>query len=294
MTEIRRGLGRGLSALLEEAQGASTPEARRAAGALEIPIELIARNPGQPRRAFDPEQMDELTASIIERGVLQPILVRPVAQSDGQYQIVAGERRWRAALQAGLKAIPALVRDLDDLAVMEISLIENIQRADLNAIEEARGYEAMIARFSRPQEAIASIVGKSRSHVANTLRLLRLPEPVREHLEAGRITAGHARALLGADQAVEFAAQTIARGLSVRQTEALVRRSIEGDASGKPRKRRPAIKDADTRALENDLSDSLGLTVEILHAGGGGELRIGYKSLDQLDEVCRRLMRGAH
>ncbi len=293
MTEIRRGLGRGLSALLEEAQGASTPEARQAAGALELPIELIARNPEQPRRAFDAGQMNELTASVIERGVLQPILVRRAPQSEGQYQIVAGERRWRSAQQAGLKTIPALVRDLDDLEVMEISLIENIQRTDLNSLEEARGYEAMISRFSRPQEAIANIVGKSRSHVANTLRLLRLPEPVREHLEAGRITAGHARALLGANHAIKLAAQTIARGLSVRQTEALVRKSLEGGASRKPRKARAAVKDADTRDLEDSLSDSLGLTVEILHANGRGELRIGYRSLDQLDEVCRRLMRGS-
>jgi ParB family chromosome partitioning protein len=233
--------------------------------------------------------MEELAASIRERGVLQPILVRPLHETDGEYQIVAGERRWRAAQQAGLRVIPALVRELDDLEVMEIALIENIQRADLNALEEARGYEAMTKRFSRSHETIANIVGKSRSHVANTVRLLRLPQPVREHLEAGRLTAGHARALLNVDAAAEIAAQIIARGLNVRQTEALARR--HGEARAVPRRKpRASVKDADTRDLEGSLSDALGLDVEILDAGGAGELRVRYATLEQLDDLCRRLM----
>ena len=211
MAEGRRGLGRGLSALLDEAQSASTPEGRRAVGALDIPIELIRRNPDQPRRAFGAEEMDELAASIRKRGVLQPILVRPLPDTDGEYQIVAGERRWRAAQLAELRAIPALVRDLDDLEVAQVALIENIQRTDLNALEEARGYAAIQERSPYSVETIAAFVGKSRSHVANTLRLLRLPQAVQDHLEAGRLTAGHARSLLDLDEAEELAERIIRR-----------------------------------------------------------------------------------
>jgi len=236
--------------------------------------------------------MDELAESIRRRGVIQPILVRPLPETNGEYQIVAGERRWRAAQQAGLRAIPALVRDLDDLEVMEVALIENIQRADLNALEEARGYDAMAERFGRSHETIADIVGKSRSHVANTLRLLRLPEPVREHLEAGRLTAGHARALLGVDDGVQLATHIIDRGLSVRQTEALARRSAAGTGGRKGQKR--AAKQADTLELESQLSEAVGLQVTLATAGAGGEVRIRYQSLEQLDEVCRRLLHPAH
>ena len=215
MAEGRRGLGRGLSALLEETEAAATPEGRRAAGALDIAIELIRRNPDQPRRVFDEGELDELAASIRQRGIIQPILVRPLTDYPGEYQIVAGERRWRAAQRAGLHVVPAVVRDLDELEVMEIALIENIQRADLNALEEARGYEGMIKRFNRSHETIAGIVGKSRSHVANTLRLMRLPQSVQEHLEAGRLTAGHARALLDLDEAeTGIADRIIAPGLT--------------------------------------------------------------------------------
>lgn len=289
MAESRRGLGRGLSALMEEAQAATTQEARRAAGVQELPIELVRRNPDQPRRSFDAEALQELADSIRERGVIQPILVRPLAEAPGEYQIVTGERRWRAAQLAGLHQIPAIVRELEDLEVIEIALIENIQRADLNALEEARGYAVMIKRFNRSHETIAGIVGKSRSHVANTLRLMRLPERVQEHLESGRLTAGHARALLDLDEAEALAERIIRTGLNVRQTEALARRArlvFEPAA-----KTRPTRKSADTADLENNLAQVLGLKVEIRGQGEAGEMRIAYKSLEQLDDLCARLMR---
>ena len=290
--EGRRGLGRGMSALLDEAPPASAQDGRPAAGTLDVPIELIRRNADQPRRRFAPEELDELAASIRERGVIQPILVRPREGAEGDYQIVAGERRWRAAQLAGLRTIPVLIRDLDELETMEVALIENIQRADLNALEEARGYAAMSKRFGRNAETIAKIVGKSRSHVANTLRLMRLPVSVQDDLEAGRLTAGHARALLDRDDAAELAARVIRQGLNVRQTEALARRARTPDPKGGTPK--PAReKDADTRDLERNLANVLGLQVEILHAGDRGELRVAYKSLEQLDDLCERLMRAA-
>jgi ParB family chromosome partitioning protein len=300
MTETRRGLGRGLSALLDEAdaaqggpQGRSGGDAR--GGVDDVPIELIRRNADQPRRAFPDEEMDELAASIREKGILQPILVRPLADTDGQFQIVAGERRWRAAQRAGLKTIPALIRDLDDLAVMEIALVENIQRTDLNPIEEARGYQAMVKRFSRSQETIAKIVGKSRSHVANAIRLLHLDPVVQEHLEAGRLTAGHARALMGATDPGGLARQIIDRALSVREAEALAKRveMIESGFAKPPAPKLRTRKDADTLALETDLAEVLGLAVEVRDKGGAGELRIKYQTLEQLDDLCRRLSGGA-
>jgi ParB family chromosome partitioning protein len=289
MAEGRRGLGRGLSALLEEAQAATTQEARRAAGVQELPIELVRRNADQPRRHFDSEALQELAESIRERGIIQPILVRPLADAPGEYQIVTGERRWRAAQLAGLHAIPALVRELDDLEVIELALIENIQRADLNALEEARGYAVMIKRFNRTHETIAGIVGKSRSHVANTLRLMRLPQSVQDHLEGGRLTAGHARALLDVDESEALAERIIRTGLNVRQTEALAKRARSGGPA--PVARRAKSKNADTAALESDLSEVLGLKVAIRDAGGEGEMRIAYKNLEQLDDLCARLMR---
>ncbi len=288
MVEGRRGLGRGLSALLEETQAASSPEGRRAAGVLDIPIELIQRNPGQPRRNFSDTDLDELAASVRERGVLQPILLRPAPDAPGEYQIVAGERRWRAAQRAELRAIPALVRELNDLQAMEVALIENIQRADLNALEEARGYASMMERYPRSAEQIAAVVGKSRSHVANTLRLMRLPHSVQEHLEAGRLTAGHARALLDLDDAETLAERVIKGGLNVRQTEALTR-GARGRVSA-PAGKLPA-RDPDTVALENDLAEVLGLDVQVNDKDGAGEVRIRYSSLEQLDDLCRRLTR---
>jgi ParB family chromosome partitioning protein len=288
MAEGRRGLGRGLSALLDEVEAASTPEGRRAAGVLDIAIDLIRPNPDQPRKAFGPEELDELADSIRERGVLQPILVRPSPGKPQEYQIIAGERRWRAAQRAGLKGIPALVRDLADQEVMEVALIENIQRADLNALEEARAYETMATRFNRAPDAIAKVVGKSRSHVANTLRLMRLPEAVQDHLTSGRLTAGHARALLDLEDAVALAERVIDQGLNVRQTEALARsaRTVDGrDRSS----RSPSGGDADTLALQSDLEDVLGLKVQIRDRDGIGEVRIAYRTLEQLDDLCRRL-----
>ncbi|HEY5071662.1 MAG TPA: ParB/RepB/Spo0J family partition protein [Caulobacteraceae bacterium] len=289
MGESGRGLGRGLSALLDEAQNVGISAERPLAGVSEIPLDLIYANPDQPRRAFDEAELDELTASVREKGILQPILLRPRSGASVDYQIVAGERRWRAAQRAGLQAIPALVRNLGDLEMMEIALIENIQRADLGPLEEARGYAAMVERFSRTQETIAAMVGKSRSHVANALRLLRLPRAVQAHLEAGRLSPGHARTLIDHDDAEALAATIIARDLNVRQTEALVR------GGGKPRLPRRShdktTSDADTRSLESDLSEVLGLEVEIRDRGGQGDVRIGYSSLEQLDDICRRLTR---
>lgn len=292
MAEGRRGLGRGLSALLDEVETASTPESRRAAGVLDVPIELIRPNPDQPRKAFPALELEELAASIRERGVLQPILARPIAGQPGAYQIVAGERRWRAAQQAGLRAIPTLIRDLADQEVMEVALIENIQRADLGAIEEARAYEALARRFQRGAEAIAQAVGKSRSHVANTMRLLRLPDSVREHLEAGRLTAGHARALLDRPDAEALADRVILQGLNVRQTEALSRNARDPDTPP-PAGRRGGVeaKTPDTLALEADLSEVLGLKVEVRDRDGAGEVRILYQTLEQLDALCQRLSR---
>jgi ParB family chromosome partitioning protein len=284
-------LGRGLSALLDDGD-ARTPQGRPSAGDREIPIELIHRSSNQPRRAFDATDLDELAQSIREKGVLQAILVRPSVEQPGEYQIVAGERRWRAAQRAGLHTIPVRVREIDDLEALEIGLIENIQRSDLGPLEEARGYAAMIERFSRTQETIAAIVGKSRSHVANTLRLLRLPPSVLAQLEAGRLSSGHARTLIDNPAAEALAERIIARGLNVRQAEELVRERDKPEKKrGKKEKASRGAVDADTRALENDLSEILGLAVRILDKAGAGELRVSYQTLEQLDDLCRRLTR---
>lgn len=306
MAENRRGLGRGLSALLGEAEdenaadaaAAAAAEAREAGGPArplspmrEVPIDLIDPNASQPRAVFHDEDMEELTNSIRERGVLQPILVRPLP--NGRFEIVAGERRWRASQKVGLHTMPAVVRELDDLQVMEIAIVENVQRADLSAIEEARGYEVLIARFGRTQELVAQVVGKSRSHVANMLRLLTLPGTVQNLVVEGKLSAGHARALITASDPEALAAQVMAKGLSVRDTEALVRKGAApsprggsggGGGSG-------VDKDTDTLALENDLAEVLGLSVQIADRGGAGELKISYKTLEQLDDLCRRLSR---
>jgi len=290
MADQRRGLGRGLSALLGEADSTAAGEAPWPGDGRDLPIELISRNPDQPRRDFAEEELEELAASIRERGVLQPILVRPAPGEAGRYQIVAGERRWRAAQRAGLHEMPAVIRELDDLKTLEIAIIENVQRVDLNAIEEAFGYRDLIDRFGRTQEEIARIVGKSRSHVANAIRLLGLPETVQRELRAGRLTAGHARALAAAPDPAALARQVLDQGLNVREAEALARRA---QAPARPASTPAApAKDADTRALEDDLSEALGLAVEIADRGGVGEMRIRYGSLEQLDELCRRLTRG--
>ena len=279
MVEGRRGLGRGLSALLDEVEA---PAEVGRAGVSELPVEAIKANPAQPRRRFDDADIEELAASIREKGVLQPILVRPAVFA-GQYEIVAGERRWRAAALAGLRQMPALVRSLSDAEVLEIAIVENVQRVDLSPIEEAEGYRALMDRFGRTQAEVAQVVGKSRVHVANALRLLQLPEPVKAMVREGRLTAGHARPLIGSADAERLAIEVADKGLTVRQAETLARARPAA-----PRKR----KDADTAALENDLSEVLGLQVEIRDAGGAGELRIRYSSLEQLDDLCRRLTRG--
>ena len=291
MAEGRRGLGRGLSALLGESDAENPAgSAGEAPGAREIPIELIHRNPDQPRRRFAEAEIAELADSIREKGVLQPVLVRPAPGMAGEYQLVAGERRWRAAQQAGLRAMPALIRELDDKQVLEIAIVENVQREDLGPIEESLSYRALIEKFGRTQEEVAQVVGKSRPHVANALRLLNLPTEVQTLLADGQLTAGHARALIGSLNPLAFAQEVIARGLNVRDTEALVKRGAPEKKSAGSGNRRTG-KVTDTLDLEESLSEVLGLVVDIRDQGGKGELRIQYATLEQLDDLCRRLMR---
>ncbi|MEL6780873.1 MAG: ParB/RepB/Spo0J family partition protein [Pseudomonadota bacterium] len=285
-------LGRGLSSLIGEVEAVAPPTAEEVpTGASEIDISLISANPAQPRRDFDQGALDELSESLKARGVLQAILVRPDPKQDGAYQIVAGERRWRAAKAAGLKSIPAVVRNMDELELLEVGIIENVQRTDLNPIEEAEAYGALMRRFGRTQDTLATSVGKSRAHIANTLRLLKLPDDVREAVREGRLSAGHARALLSAPDPEAIAGDVISKGLSVRDVETMVKKlkaEVDGDA---PVETKAALteKDVDTAALEADISRTLGLDVEIRHKGHKGELRIKYKQLEQLDDVCRRL-----
>ena len=292
---MARGLGRGLSALMgEEAVAAAvaseaTEAPRQGVADVETPIELLHRNVDQPRRHFADQELIDLSESIRTKGVLQPILVRVSPAAAGSFEIVAGERRWRAAQMAGLKTVPTLVRDLDDLQVLEIGIVENVQRADLNALEEAQAYKALIDKFGRTQEAIAVAIGKSRSHIANTMRLLQLPEAVQQHVAAGRLSPGHARAIAKADNVDALAERIVQGGLSVRDAESLARKADAPKKASGPRK--PAKKDTDTQALEHDLAEALGLEVDLLDRGGAGEIRIRYESLEQLDDVCRRLTR---
>jgi len=285
----RRGLGRGLSALMADvgadlaAPDASAPA--RTADRL-VPIEDIRPNPEQPRKAFDPERLRELADSIREKGVIQPLIVREIAGQGAKFEIVAGERRWRAAQIARLHQVPVVVRSYTDAEVIEIAIIENVQRAELNPIEEAEGYRQLIERFGHTQEKVAEALGKSRSHIANTLRLLALPEPVQAQLQSGALSAGHARALITAPDAVALAARVVQGGLSVRQTEALARKT---PGAPRPRPRSGAEKDADTRALEGDLSAALGMQVEINDHGGSGTISIRYADLDALDRLCQVL-----
>lgn len=287
----KRGLGRGLSALmadmdLDGGQQATTQLRDR----MLVPIEQITANPDQPRRSFDPEALEELAASLKQRGVLQPLIVRPHPQDKGLYQIVAGERRWRAAQMAQLHDIPVIIREMSDTEVLEVAIIENIQRADLNAIEEAASFRQLMDRFGHTQERLAEALNKSRSHIANLLRLLSLPDSVQEMVKAGKLSAGHARALITAPNAQQLAQKIAEKGLSVRDTEEMVR-NLTQSADGKPRKpSRSTAKDADTRALEADLSAHLKMKVEISHVGTeGGHLTITYRELDQLDRLCQIL-----
>jgi ParB family transcriptional regulator, chromosome partitioning protein len=286
-----KGLGMGLSALLGEAARPSASEEQaqsRGGGVREVEVARIRPNPNQPRQQFSEEAIEELAQSIAERGVLQPILLRP--DGDG-FQIIAGERRWRAAQKARLHAIPAIVREIDEATTAELALIENIQREDLNAIEEAEGYRQLIQRHGHTRDAVAQIVHKSRSHVANLLRLLELPDSVKQSLLRGDITMGHARAVLTAPDPGELTREIVAKGLSVRQAEELAKRVKPGagidTARASARNAKPV--DPDLAALERQLGDMLGLKVQVAHKGQGGTVTLHYSNLDQLDMVCQRL-----
>lgn len=283
MTRPPNRLGRGLSALLGDAPTA--PAASAEAPRSLLPIEALEPGPFQPRGPIDPGPLQELAASIAEHGVLQPILVRPKPGAAGQYEIIGGERRWRAAQLAQLHEVPVNVRQFDDHQAMAAALVENLQRQDLNAVEEAEGYRRLIDEFGLTQEALGQAVGKSRSHVANTMRLLGLPERVRELLRDGALTAGHARALLTVPNPEALALQVVDRGLNVRQTEALAAQKPKTGGSGKPAAQAP-----ETAALERQLMERLGLKVGIRHAGKGGQVTINYRNLDQLDGLIRLLM----
>lgn len=276
------------------AESAPVDGAPAPVGVRMAPIESLKPNPDQPRKIFERADLEELAASIRDKGVLQPILVRSHPKEDGVWQIVAGERRWRAAQMARLIEAPIIVKEMDDVAVFEVAIIENVQRTDLNPLEEADAFRLLMERFGRTQDAVAGVVGKSRSHVANTLRLLQLPEEVLWFVRHGKMSAGHARALITAPNAAALAQQIVDEGLNVRQAEALARRAAEGPRPGKTRAR-PATggeASADVAALEQDLADALGLKVQLADRGGKGELTIRYATLEQLDDLCRRLMRG--
>lgn len=288
MSEPKKGLGRGLSALLGEAPRPSDP-LPRPDSVREVEISRIKPNPAQPRQNFDEDSIAELADSIRKHGVLQPVLLRPLA--GGQYELIAGERRWRAAQRAQLHVLPALVREPDDSGSAELALIENVQREDLNAVEEAEGYRALIERFGHGPDDIARLVGKSRSHIANLLRLLDLPEGVRLMLLRGDISMGHARAIVTSPEPEVLAREIVEKGYSVRQAEELARRSKPGAGGdvGRAAGRRERIVDADLAALERQLGDILGLKVQVKHSGKGGTVSLNYSSLDQLDMICQRL-----
>jgi ParB family chromosome partitioning protein len=281
----KRRLGRGLAALIgdDTTEEAVVHDARTLR---HVPIEFLHANPKNPRKHFADSDLEDLTRSIRDKGLLQPLVVR---QRGSEFEIVAGERRWRAAQRAGIHEVPVLIRDLTDGEALEIALIENIQRADLNALEEARAYQQLMDQFDYTQQQLADSVGKSRSHIANTIRLLSLPESVRRHIEDGALTAGHARALVATDSPQQLAEKIIQLGMTVREAEGLSR--SEAEAKGRP----PVVKaqkDADTVALERQLSEVLGLKVEIVNKGrAGGSVTVRYKTLEQLDDVCNRLVK---
>lgn len=286
----RRGLGRGLSALMSDVDAAPAAVAEntpRKAEAL-IDIALIKANPDQPRRTFTEDALKELTNSVREKGIIQPLILRRNPRDADGYEIVAGERRWRAAQRAQLHQVPAIIRELDDTEVLEIAIIENIQRADLNAVEEAAGYKQLMDRFGHTQEKLSDALGKSRSHIANLMRLLNLPEPVLEMVRAGDLSAGHARALITANDPIGLAREVIKQGLSVRQTEKLAK---TGTKKAPSNDNATPSKDADTRALEKDLAAALGMGISIEHVAGkeSGRMTVTYKTLEQLDELCRKL-----
>jgi ParB family transcriptional regulator, chromosome partitioning protein len=290
----RSRLGRGLAALIGDVSGEAAAE--RARGQRRLSIGALHPNVRNPRRTFANDELDELAASLRERGIIQPIVVRALRGAADSFEIIAGERRWRAAQRAGLHDVPVVVVEATDAEALQLAIIENVQRADLNPLEEAEGYRALVEEYRNSQEEIARIVGKSRSYVANTLRLLRLSDAVKAHIHSGRLTAGHARMLVGEPNADALAEEIVARALNVREVEAMAR--ARANKSGKKASngraaRGTARKNTDTLAAEKRASDALGLTVSIDHRrGGGGTVSIRYRNLDQLDDVLRRLQRG--
>ena len=286
--ESRSRLGRGLAALMGDVGAETATTLERARNQRRVPIEYLRPNPRNPRRNYADTELDELAASIKERGIIQPVIVRALRGAKDAYEIIAGERRWRAAQRAALHEIPIVAVEASDSEALELAIIENVQRSDLNPLEEAGGYQALAGDYGHSHDEIARIVGKSRSHVTNTLRLLKLPEPVKAYIHAGKITAGAARMLIGASDPEEMAREIVDRGLNVRQVEALAKDRASG--KGRAAKTR-AMKSADTLALERRISDALGLAVVIDHRGEAGVVRIHYSNLDQLDGVVRRLQR---
>ncbi|MEQ8598936.1 MAG: ParB/RepB/Spo0J family partition protein [Devosia sp.] len=286
MTDKPTRLGRGLAALIGDMaaiEGARVTES--SGGSKRLPVDFIIANRANPRRSFDAEQLEELTNSIREKGVMSPLLVRPT-DDPNIFELIAGERRWRAAQKAGLHDVPVIVREVDDKEALELAIIENVQRADLNPLEEALGYGQLIEQFAYTQQDLAQVIGKSRSHVANTLRLLKLPEDVRGMVSSGTLTAGHARTLITVEDPAALARQIVDKGLSVREAEAL---SQQRDLPKRKPVVEPAQRDADTLALERRLADALGLSVALNHSERGGKVEIRYKTLEQLDDICLRL-----
>jgi ParB family transcriptional regulator, chromosome partitioning protein len=287
----RRRLGRGLAALIGEIDRPAQPQEVKVAPDRTVPIEFLSPNPRNPRRNFGEAELADLAQSIREHGIVQPVVVRPAGDT-GRYEIIAGERRWRAAQRAGLAHIPVIVRDVNDRVALELAIVENVQRTDLNPVEEALGYQQLLEEHSYTQADLGQIIGKSRSHVANTLRLLKLPDPVRDLIVDGSLSAGHARTLVTAEDPAGLARRIIDGGLSVRQAEALAQQPPPQNDNGPRTAPQRAAKDADTAALEKILSDASGLKVAISHKEKGGEVRISYRTLEQLDELCRRLQQG--
>ena len=286
MNEKPTRLGRGLAALIGDVAPIEGPRTMESNGIKRLPVEFIVANRRNPRRDFDPLQLEELASSIKEKGVMQPILVRPSSDDPDIYEIIAGERRWRAAQAAKLHEVPVIIREVDDKEALELAIIENVQRADLNSVDEALGYGELMDQYDYTQNDLAQVIGKSRSHVANTLRLLKLPDDVKSMLSNGDLTAGHARTLITADDPSELARQILMQGLSVRQAETLSQKN-KVEPAGAPAKVRE--KDADVVALEKELSDLLGMRVAIKGQGEKGRVEIQYRNLEQLDAVCAHL-----
>ncbi|MBZ9698950.1 MULTISPECIES: ParB/RepB/Spo0J family partition protein [unclassified Mesorhizobium] len=285
----RKRLGRGLAALIGEIDRPAAPEKPGMSADGKVPIEFISANPKNPRRHFGDAELTDLAQSIREHGVVQPVVARPSPTQAGRYEIIAGERRWRAAQRAGLTEIPVIIRDVNDRTALELAIIENVQRADLNPVEEAQGYQQLIDDHGYTQADLGQVIGKSRSHVANTLRLLKLPDVIRDMLVDGALSAGHARTLVTAEDPAGLAKRIVEEGLSVRQAEALAQMPAGASSNGTKPAAPTAEKDADTLALEKLLTDTTGMIVTVDHKGKGGVLRVAYRSLEQLDELCRRL-----